>query len=108
MHVAKVFSTEGIYFAVIQYENRKNSQETFKTILGKKRSCSDDCLPVPDSFVPQIYQARKLIYTTFLKSQGRNSCSERQLDVPGPQSEPCDKQGQRDLLEDTVWEWDLT
>lgn len=105
MHVATVFSAEGIYFGVIQYENRQNSQEAFKTILGKKRSCRKqycgcDCLPAPDSFLPQICQERKLIYTAFLKSEGRNGCSKRQLDVPGSQSKPCEKQGQRELLED--------
>jgi len=87
-----LFSTEGIYFAVIQHEIRINPEETFKTILGRNRSCrkhhcSNDCLPVPDSFLPQICQERKFIYTTLLKSQGRNGCSERQLDVPGSQSE---------------------
>lgn len=55
---------------------------------------------MPDSFLPQICQKIKLIYTTFLKSQGTNGFNERQLDVPGSQSEPCEKQGQRDLLED--------
>lgn len=117
LEVAKVFSTKEIYFGVIQYENRKKkSQETFNATLGKHcriQYCNNDCLPVPDSILPWICQERRLIYTTFLKSQGRNGCSETQLAAPGSQKpEPVlshqkNKGRETFCKTSTVWEWDL-